>query len=55
MTAQPKLDYSTLDDVALARLCTSRDREAVRHLVTANNQRLFRATWSILKVPGEAE
>jgi RNA polymerase sigma-70 factor (ECF subfamily) len=55
MTAQPKLDYSTLDDVALARLCTSRDREAVRHLVTANNQRLFRAAWSILKDRAEAE
>ncbi|MGN6155645.1 MAG: RNA polymerase sigma factor [Sphingomicrobium sp.] len=55
MTAQPHLDYSALDDVALARLCGRRDREAVRHLVTANNQRLFRAAWSILKDRAEAE
>ena len=55
MTAQPHLDYSALDDVSLARLCGSRDRQAVRHLVTANNQRLFRAAWSILKDRAEAE
>jgi RNA polymerase sigma-70 factor, ECF subfamily len=55
MTAQPHLDYSALDDVALARLCVRRDREAVRHLVTTNNQRLFRAAWSILKDRAEAE
>jgi RNA polymerase sigma-70 factor, ECF subfamily len=55
MTAQPHLDYSALDDIALARLCVRRDREAVRHLVTTNNQRLFRAAWSILKDRAEAE
>jgi RNA polymerase sigma-70 factor, ECF subfamily len=55
MTAQPHLDYSALDDLALARLCVRRDREAVRHLVTTNNQRLFRAAWSILKDRAEAE
>ena len=55
MTAQPKLDYHSIGDVALAQLCGSRDREAVRYLVTANNQRLFRAAWSILKDRAEAE
>jgi RNA polymerase sigma-70 factor (ECF subfamily) len=55
MTAQPKLDFSALDDLSLARLCGSRDRDAIRHLVTANNQRLFRAAWSILKDRSEAE
>jgi RNA polymerase sigma-70 factor (ECF subfamily) len=55
MTAQAHLDYAALDDVALAKLCGRRDREAVRHLVTANNQRLFRAAWSILKDRSEAE
>jgi RNA polymerase sigma-70 factor, ECF subfamily len=55
MTAQPHLDYSALDDLALARLCVRRDREAVRHLVTTNNQWLFRAAWSILKDRAEAE
>jgi RNA polymerase sigma-70 factor (ECF subfamily) len=55
MTAQAHLDYAALDDVALARLCGRHDREAVRHLVTANNQRLFRAAWSILKDRADAE
>ena len=55
MSAQPQVDYGALDDVALARLCGRRDREAVRHLVTANNQRLFRAAWSILKDRTDAE
>lgn len=55
MTALRHLDYDSLDDVALARLCGRRDREAVRHLVTVNNQRLFRAAWSILKDRSEAE
>lgn len=48
-------DYRTLGDLDLARLCGARDREAIRHVVTANNQRLFRAAWSILKNHAEAE
>jgi RNA polymerase sigma-70 factor, ECF subfamily len=55
MTAQPRLDYSALGDVALARLCGSRDRETMRHVVTTNSQRLFRTAWSILKDRSEAE
>jgi RNA polymerase sigma-70 factor (ECF subfamily) len=55
MTAQPRLDYAALADAELAGLCARRDRDAVRHVVTANNQRLFRAAWSILKDRGEAE
>lgn len=55
MTAQPKVDYAALDDVALARLCGRRDREALRHLISTNNQRLFRTAWSILKDRIEAE
>jgi RNA polymerase sigma-70 factor (ECF subfamily) len=55
MTAQAKLDYSVLKDAELAGLCAHRDPEAVRHVITANNQRLFRAAWSILKDRGEAE
>jgi len=55
MTAQPKADYAALDDVALARLCSKRDREAQRHLISSNNQRLFRTAWSILKDRIEAE
>ena len=55
MTAQPKLDYSALGDAELAALCVRRDPEAVRHVLTTNNQPLFRAAWSILKDRAEAE
>jgi RNA polymerase sigma-70 factor, ECF subfamily len=49
------LDYAAMADVDLARCCADGDAEAVRHLVTANNQRLFRAAWSILGNRAEAE
>lgn len=55
MSAQPKVDYAALGDVALAQLCGRRDRDALRHLISANNQRLFRTAWSILKDRIEAE
>ena len=55
MTARPQIDYSTLDDLSLARLCGKHDRQAQRHLITANNQRLFRTAWSILRDRSEAE
>jgi RNA polymerase sigma-70 factor, ECF subfamily len=55
MTAHAQIDYSAIADVELARLCGSRDRQAMRHLITANNQRLFRTAWSILKDRSEAE
>ena len=44
-----------IDDLALARRCATGDVEAVRLVTQANNQRLFRAAWSILKDRGEAE
>ncbi|NUQ17608.1 MAG: RNA polymerase sigma factor [Sphingomonas sp.] len=49
------LDYAAMADIDLARCCASGDVAAVRHLVTANNQRLFRTAWSILKSRQEAE
>jgi RNA polymerase sigma-70 factor (ECF subfamily) len=49
------LDYAAMSDADLARCCAAGDGEAVRHLVTANNQRLFRTAWSILKNRQEAE
>jgi RNA polymerase sigma-70 factor, ECF subfamily len=55
MRAQVRPDFASLDDLQLARLCAGRDREAVRHVLTTNNQRLFRAAWSILKNRMEAE
>jgi len=55
MSVRPQIDYSSLDDRSLARLCVERDRDAMRHMITVNNQRLFRAAWSILKDRSEAE
>ena len=55
MTAQAKVDYEHLDDPALARLIAQRDVAAVRLVTGRNNQRLFRAAWSILKNRAEAE
>lgn len=49
------LDYAHMADLELAQCCAGGDAHAVRHLVTANNQRLFRAAWSILKNRQEAE
>ena len=55
MTAIQKIDYGALDDVELAGLVASRDVSAVRLVTQRNNQRLFRAAWSILKSRSEAE
>lgn len=57
MTArtQTTTNYAALDDRELARLCAARDPGAVRHVVTSNNQRLFRAAWSVLKNRTDAE
>ena len=55
MTANLALDYPGMPELELAGRCASGDVGAVRHLVTANNQRLFRAAWSILKNRNEAE
>lgn len=43
------------DDLTLARGCASGDLEAIKTVTAANNQRLFRAAWSILKDRSEAE
>lgn len=53
MRAKP--DYERLDDAALARLIAARNPEAVRLVTMRNNQRLFRAAWSILENRAEAE
>ena len=49
------LDYAGMSDVDLAACCAQGDALAVRHLVSANNQRLFRTAWSILRNREEAE
>ena len=55
MTARARIDYRSIDDAELARLCAGRDADAERHVLASNNQRLFRAAWSILKDRAEAE
>jgi RNA polymerase sigma-70 factor (ECF subfamily) len=55
MHGQTALDYARIADGELARLCAARDPDAVRHVITANNQRLVRTAWSILRDRGEAE
>jgi RNA polymerase sigma-70 factor, ECF subfamily len=49
------LDYAGMADIDLARCCADGDVDAVRHLVSTNNQRLFRAAWSVLRNREEAE
>lgn len=48
-------NVAALDDVGLARRIARRDPAAVRLMTERNNQRLFRAAWSILGDRGEAE
>lgn len=55
MNSQPKLIASQETDMDLVRRCMAHERDAVRQLTAANNQRLFRAAWSILKDRDEAE
>lgn len=55
MTAQARIDYQTLSDAELADRIAARDGAAVRIITERNNQRLFRAAWSILGQRAEAE
>jgi len=55
MATQARIDFATASDRDLAARCAARDDSALRHVVAANNQRLFRAAWSILKDRGDAE
>jgi RNA polymerase sigma-70 factor (ECF subfamily) len=48
-------DPVAVNDLDLAKRCSVGDGAAVRLVTQANNQRLFRAAWSILKDRGEAE
>jgi RNA polymerase sigma-70 factor (ECF subfamily) len=57
VTAHPQTapDYARLADLDLVQRCVARERGAIHHVVTANNQRLFRAAWSILRNRPDAE
>lgn len=48
-------DFAASDDAALAAGFAARDLAAVRLVTERNNQRLFRAAWSILQNRAEAE
>jgi RNA polymerase sigma-70 factor (ECF subfamily) len=49
------LSYETLSDIELARRIAQRDSIAARVVIKRNNQRLYRAAWSVLKDRSEAE
>jgi RNA polymerase sigma-70 factor (ECF subfamily) len=55
MSAAPAIALAELDDLALAQRCAAREPAALRHVVSLNNQRLFRTAWSVLKDRDEAE
>jgi RNA polymerase sigma-70 factor (ECF subfamily) len=55
MLPRTKTDYAKLSDTELAGCIAARDIAAVRLVTGRNNQRLFRAAWSILKDRSEAE
>lgn len=48
-------DYQTLSELELATLAHGRDAAAIRVLTTRNNQRLYRAAWSVLRNRADAE
>lgn len=50
-----RVDYESLSDSELAGRVGQRDVAAVRLITGRNNQRLYRAAWSILKDRSEAE
>lgn len=49
------LDYEALSDADLAARAAARDSQALRLITARNNQRLYRAAWSILKNRADAE
>ena len=49
------VDYGSMSEVELAQLCAARDRGAIGHVLSSNNQRMFRTAWSILRNRAEAE
>jgi RNA polymerase sigma-70 factor (ECF subfamily) len=49
------INYERLSDVELAARAADRDGTAIRLITTRNNQRLYRAAWSILRNRADAE
>jgi RNA polymerase sigma-70 factor (ECF subfamily) len=54
-SVQTTLAYRHDDDSELARRCAARDHDAIRQVMVANNQRMFRVAWSVLKNKSDAE
>jgi RNA polymerase sigma-70 factor (ECF subfamily) len=54
-SGKPALEFTAYGDIELAKACAARDAEAIRFVIASNNQRLFRAAWSVLKNRSEAE
>ena len=48
-------DYQKLSELDLATLARARDAQAIRTITTRNNQRLYRAAWSVLRNRSDAE
>jgi len=55
MLMEKKRDYAAFSDLEIAGRIAEGDVEAVRWVTGRNNQRLYRAAWSILKDRSEAE
>lgn len=55
MATLAKLELEGLNDLELAAMLAARDPAAVRLVTGRNNQRLYRAAWSILRNRAEAE
>jgi RNA polymerase sigma-70 factor (ECF subfamily) len=51
----PALDYAAMSDADLAVLAQRRDAAALRLITQRNNQRLYRAAWSVLRNRADAE
>ena len=51
----PAISYEKLSDVDLAACAAGRDASAIKTITSRNNQRLFRAAWSILRSHTDAE
>lgn len=55
MSTRIALCDNAVADAELARRCAKGDRQAIVEVIAANNQRMFRTAWSILKSRTEAE
>jgi len=49
------LDYAGMGEAELAARAAARDPHAIRLITTRNNQRLYRAAWSVLRNRADAE